>query len=100
MLKHVVMFKLKEFENVEKKQEKIQFLKSELEKLKDKISVIKTFEVGVNSIENPNAYDIVLISTFNCDGCLKTYIEAPEHKQFEELLKENVIQRAVVNFTY
>lgn len=98
MLKHIVMFKLKEFDNAQIKQEKAQFLKTELEKLKDKISVIKTFEVGINALENPNAYDIVLLSTFNCDGCLKTYIEAPEHKQFEELLNENVIQRTVVNF--
>jgi len=98
MIKHIVMFKLKDFENKQLKQEKALFLKSELEKLKDKISVIKTYEVGINFIDNLNAYDFVIISTFNCDMCLNKYLDAPEHKQIEKLLNENVIQKAVVNF--
>jgi hypothetical protein len=57
LLKHIVMFRLKEAALGADKAENMQRVKLRLEALKDKIAEIKFFEVGVNAINSGAAYD-------------------------------------------
>ncbi len=50
-----------------------------LEGLADKIDVIKSLKVGANFTDRAQGFTHGLIVTFNCRGCLTTYLEHPDH---------------------
>lgn len=98
MLKHVVMFKLKE-EYLEKpKMELAIEIKEALEKLPNIIPHIKYYEVGINVLTDPRAYDIVLISSFESEEDLKIYRNHPVHKEILSFILERSEDSKVVDF--
>ena len=64
MLKHIVMWKLKEFAEGKTKAENALIMKESLERLVGIIPEIKSLQVGINEKTSDMAYDAVLISTF------------------------------------
>ncbi len=78
MVKHVVMFKLKEFASPEEKQAKLNEIKLGLEGLINKIDVLRKIEVKFNS--NPEeTWDFILITELNSLADVNTYANHPEH---------------------
>lgn len=78
MIKHIVMFKLKEFATPEEKQAKMQEIKEKLEALIDKIEVLRMIQVDFNC--NPaETWDIILTTELDTLEDVKTYAEHPEH---------------------
>ena len=65
MIKHIVMWKLKDSARGVSKEENAKELKSVLEDLKDKIDVIKEIEVGMDFNGSAAAYDVALYSVFD-----------------------------------
>ena len=61
MLKHIVVWKLKDFAEGASKDENAHKMKALLEGLKKKIKVIKTLEVGININGYPNLIYLILI---------------------------------------
>ena len=60
MVKHVLLFKLKQMESAEVKMQIMQEIKSKLLGLKEVVPAIESIEVGIN--ENPNeSFDIAQI---------------------------------------
>ncbi len=97
MIKHVVLFKFKAFENEDEKQKKEQEIKAALLALKDKIDVLKSIEVGINS--NPNEdFNIALTTTFESFDDLNTYAKHPAHLEVAALIKEVNEKRACVDY--
>lgn len=90
MLKHIVMFKMKETETSTGKIDNTKKLKRDIETLKDKIDVIEHIEAGLNISESKNAYDLILYSEFRNEDDLNTYREHPEHKKVLEFIKDVV----------
>jgi hypothetical protein len=108
MLKHIVMWKLKEeAEGAGKKQNALE-MKKRLEKLKGPISEIQELEVGLQMEPSPfvktsgdkpeAAYDLVLYSTFRDKGDLEKYQKHPEHQKVVEFVKKVVADRKVVDY--
>lgn len=64
MLKHIVMWKLKEFAEGKTKAENALIMKESLERLVGIVPEIISLQVGINEKESDMAYDAVLISTF------------------------------------
>lgn len=98
MIKHIVMWKLKDFAEGCSRKENAQKIKTMLEALKGKIEQIVYLEVGINAISSDMAYDAVLISEFEDEQQLKEYKNHPEHVKvsgFVAKVKEN---RAVVDY--
>lgn len=62
MVKHIVMWKLKDYEVGREKAENAQILKAKLEGLQEVIPELKFAEVGINFDESEAAYDVVLYS--------------------------------------
>jgi len=83
MVKHIVMWKIKDFAENKSRKENINFIKSKLENLINIIPQIKFLEVGKNIIPN-EAYDAVLYSEFESLGDLEIYQNHPEHKKISE----------------
>lgn len=78
MIRHIVMFKLKEFENAEAKQAKLNEIKERLEAFIDKIEVLKYIHVDFNC--NPaETWDLILTTELATLEDVNTYANHPEH---------------------
>ena len=78
MVRHVVMFKLKEFASPAEKQAKLDEIKTKLEALIDKIDVLRKIEVKFNC--NPEeTWDLILITELDSLADVNTYANHPEH---------------------
>lgn len=93
MIKHVVVWKLKE----ENKAENAKKLKEMLDALPPIISEIKSFQVGIN--ENDGDHDAILISEFESYEALKAYDGHPEHQKCRTFIRSVAESRVAVDFT-
>ena len=101
MIKHVVMWKLKENAGGLDKRKNAQKIKELLESLPKKISQIKYLQVGISEdIDDANAssYDACLITLFESMEDLEIYQEHPEHKKVSAFVASVREARSVVDF--
>jgi len=98
MIKHIVMFKLKEWAEGSDKAANIKALKANLEALPPKIGEIKFFEVGINFLEASVAYDLVLVSEFESKEDLYSYQKHPEHARVANFVGKVCENRIVVDY--
>jgi hypothetical protein len=98
MIKHIVMFKFKEFAESNNKLQNIRIIKSKLEKLPGEIGEIKYFEVGVNFSDAGVAYDLVLYSEFESKEALYIYQKHPEHIKVAEYVGKVCTDRIIVDY--
>ena len=64
MVRHVVMWNLLAFADGRAKAENLVMMKEALDVLPSEIEQIRTWEVGVNGLDQADGYDIVLIASF------------------------------------
>jgi hypothetical protein len=100
MINHVVLFKLKEFENEDQMAVVRNKIKNALLSLKDQIKVLKYIEIGLNRQLNSDSFDICLITHFETLEDLNSYQAHPEHLKVLEIVKSNVSARATVDFEF
>src|SRR4030067_3116032 len=98
MIKHIVMFKLKDFAEGHSKGENLRELKILLEALKEKIPVVRCLEVGMNIGKSASASDIVLYSEFDDMRALEYYRDHPEHIKAVEFITKVCSERRVVDY--
>ena len=98
MIKHIVMWTLKDEAEGASKPENLSKLKTELNALPGLIEEIQFFEVGINFNPSPAAYDVVLISHFGDRAALERYQKHPDHVKVAELVRKITNSRAVVDF--
>lgn len=94
MIKHIVMWKLKE----ENKQQNIANIKSMLENLVGKIDGLLSAEVGVNVVVDNDAFDAVLVSTFDSLDALHAYKTDPQHVVVSAFVKSVRTDRKTVDY--
>ena len=98
MIKHIVMWKFKDYAEGATKQENILKVKSMLEALPEKIDFIREMQVNINVNPKEGMYDAVLISAFDSLEDVERYRVHPEHKKissFVALIREG---RASVDY--
>ena len=98
MLKHIVMWKLKEVAECGDRAQNARKMKQELEALKGKIPQILRIEVGINAIPSDASYDIILYSEFANEQDLALYQKHPEHVRASVFIKTVQERRAVVDY--
>ena len=98
MLKHIVMWKLKDFAEGADKKENALKVKRLLEGLKCKIKEIRSVEVGININDTPAANDIALYSEFDNTEDLSTYQNHPEHLKVGGFVGRACLDRKVVDY--
>ncbi len=99
MLKHIVMWKLKDEAMGNSKCKNAKLMKEKLLSLKVKIHEIKSMEVGIKAEEaGNNGYDIILITEFNNFDDLNTYRIHPEHKKVVGFINEITTERAAIDY--
>ena len=99
MIKHIVMFKLKEEAEGRDKAANAQLLKAMLEALPASIKEIRFFEVGVNFLLASIAYDLVLVSQFESIEALQSYQKHPEHLKVFDFVVNTCENRIVVDYS-
>ena len=98
MIKHIVLFRFKDFAEGADKAENIKSLKSRLEALEDIIDEIKFFEVGINFGNSDAAYDLALSSEFESKEDLYSYQKHPEHIKVADYVKKVCENRVVADY--
>ena len=99
MIKHVVMWKLKENANGASGLENAKKIKQMLEELTAKIEQIKYLQVGINeNTGDLSSYDACLITVFDNIEELDLYQNHPDHKAVSAFVAEVRESRAVVDF--
>lgn len=97
MVKHIVLFKLKDEVPADKKLTAMKELKAAIEALPAKISVIRKIEVGLNM--NPGeTWSIALYSEFDTLDDVKFYATHPEHVAAGKLIADVKENRACVDY--
>ena len=97
MIRHVVMWKFKDEAEGRTKPENMRLAREVLLSLRTKIPGIVEWEVGENTVEAPEAYDLVLVSLFSDLESLFAYQNHPEHVQVVEFLRKVRLFRTVVD---
>ena len=98
MIRHIVMWKFKDYAEGATKQENIIKVKTMLEALPEKIDFIREMQVNINVNPKEGMYDAVLISSFDSLEDVNNYRVHPEHKKissFVSLIRES---RASVDY--
>ena len=78
MVKHIILWTLKDTLSAEEKEEVKKGIKEGLEGLKGKVPGIVDIQVNIHGLESSNA-DLMLDSTFESEEALKGYATHPEH---------------------
>jgi hypothetical protein len=97
MVKHIVMFKLKDTLSKDEKLDVMNRFKAAIEALPASISVIRKVFVGLN-INEAEAWDICLESEFDSLDDVKFYAAHPDHVAAAGILKDAKQDRACVDY--
>ncbi len=97
MIKHAVMIRLKEMSESEKRKKALE-LKNALEGLKEKIDVIKSIEVGINTSDRPIAFDLLAVSAFDSYDDLNHFRFHQAHLDVVEIIKPVEQQSILVDY--
>jgi hypothetical protein len=98
MIKHLVLWKLKETAEGKTRQENPRELKAALENLKGKVAEIHALEVGLNFNPADTACDLSLYSEFKTREDLEKYQKHPEHLKVVELVKKVTQERRLSDY--
>lgn len=97
MVKHIVLFKLKEEISLEQKLVIMKSFKSAIEALPAEIPVIRNIEVGFN-INPGESFDIALYSEFDSLDDVKFYATHPAHVAAGKILADAKESRSCVDY--
>ena len=98
MIKHIVLWKVKDAVEGKTKQESALLLKEALEGLRGKIQEIQKLEVGLNFNPVDTACDLSLYTEFKTREDLDRYQKHPEHVKVAELVKKLAAERRVSDY--
>lgn len=98
MFNHLVLFKLKDFQDDRLKADIRDQITNALLGLKNKISVLKELEAGANFELASASFDIGLITRFDSYEDFVVYRDHPEHLKVVSLVRANTVDRAVVDY--
>jgi quinol monooxygenase YgiN len=98
MVKHIVMWRLKENAHGNDVQTNASLIKEKLERLRGKIPGMIAIEVGIDFSGSDSSCDVVLYSEFVDREALKAYQTNPEHQALIPFIGEASKDRRVVDY--
>jgi len=93
MVKHIVMWKLRDKADAAE-------IKERLEALSGKISGLLNIEVGIDFLESEQSADVVLLAELADHEALQSYQAHPEHQAVVPLVKAAAVARTVVDYEF
>ena len=98
MVKHIVLFKLKDHAEGATKAENARLVKQKVEALRGTVAGVVALEVGLNFEPSEAAYDLALYSVFESRAALDAYQVHPAHRVVAEFLGRVRAARVVVDY--
>lgn len=98
MIKHVLLFKVKEELDGRNKAETIVEAKRLIESMNGKIPGLIKVEVGVDYSETPDSADMVLYSEFESREALQVYATHPAHTAILPFVKSIYTERRLIDY--
>lgn len=98
MIKHIVMWRLKDDPAGLSKMAAAEKMKAALEGLADRIPELHEVEVGVNVEPSDAAFDVCLYSVFASQADLDLYQQHPDHQAVVDFVRSVVSERVVVDY--
>ena len=98
MIKHIVLWKLKQGALGATKSENAERIRREATALAGIVPGLRSIEVGINFEPSDAAWDIGLYSEFDSQEALDAYQVHPQHEAFKALLAEVRADRAVIDY--
>ena len=98
MIKHIVLWKLKDYAEGTTKQQNALKIKGLLEEMRGKIPGMLKLEVGLNFEKSGDAADISLYTEFESREALDAYQIHPEHMKVKNFLPLVRTERRVVDY--
>jgi hypothetical protein len=98
MIKHIVMWTLKDQAEGASAEENGKKMKQMLEALNGKIPGLLHLEVGLDIFQASPAWQVVLYSELESRDALHGYQQHPEHQRCVEFVKKVVGDRGVVDY--
>ncbi len=98
MLKHIVMWKVKNDSNESQFKQDLMEFREKLEALKDTIPEIMELEVGIDINRSDKAFDILLYTVFKDAAALDSYQKHPEHVKVKDFITGLAYDSAVVDY--
>lgn len=100
MIKHIVMWKLKDSAHGNTKEQNAKLIKEKLEALNGRIEGMIRLEVGIDFSRTESSGDVVLYSEFMTEKDLENYQNHPEHKAVMPFIMEARTERRVADYRY
>ena len=98
MIKHVVIWKLKEQGSPSERLEHARRMKRDIEALKEQIPEIERLEVGLTMCDSRDGGDVALYSEFASMADLDIYQNHPAHQAVVAFVREVATDRSVVDY--
>jgi hypothetical protein len=98
MIKHIVLWKLKDFAEGAAKQENALKIKAMLEDMRGKIPGMLKLEVGMNFETSDSASDISIYTEFDSREALDAYQIHPEHMKAKNFIPLVRKERNVIDY--
>ena len=98
MIRHIVMFKLKNFPDESEKMAAAQEVIKRLDKLPSKINMIRRYEAGIDVRKLSLSYDVVLTMDFDTMADLDTYTVHPAHQEFIVFNKDYSAEKVCIDY--
>ncbi len=98
MIKHVVMWKMKEEALGKSGAENAEKMVKELLDLEDKIKELVYVEAGTDFVRSGRSFDVALFAQFKTKEDLDTYAVHPEHLKVVEFIKSVTKESVAVDF--
>ncbi len=98
MVKHIVLWKLKEEANGMSKAENAKLIQEKLESLQGQIPGLVRIEVGIDFLHSGESADVVLYSEFENREALSVYAAHPLHTAIMPFIAEARYERRVVDY--
>jgi hypothetical protein len=98
MVKHIVMWRLKDAGDAARQREHALAVKCDLEALAGRISGLLCIEVGFDFCQDASAADIVLYSEFTDRAALEAYQVHPAHLAVRPRIGAVTVERRVVDY--
>lgn len=98
MIKHIVVWRLKDSAYGNSKDENALLLREKLLAMKDKVSGLIHLEVGLDFSKEKESSDVVLYSEFESREALHRYQIHPDHEDIKKWLSEVRFERRVVDY--
>lgn len=98
MVKHIVLFKMKENALDHTGIENAQVMKAHFERISKEIPGVVAVELGFNYNEEKDFYEMALYQTFESRQALADYTEHPLHVEVRDFVRQVIDHRMVVDY--